>query len=548
MRAVISPGRFDVAVIGGGINGVAIARECAQHGKRVLLVERADFASGTTSRSTRIIHGGLRYLEHGELSLVRESLRERGRLLRERPHLVRPMRFMLALGTGRRHNALEIRTGLWVYRKLAGAPMCPPATTDDFRTLESALDKGQRWSLFDYDDAQCEFPERLVAEWLVEAAQAGADIRNHCEVLQVVVKDGIARGLICRDRMTGEETAIDADWIVNATGPWADSICADSGVRTREPMIGGVRGSHIVVPKFAGAPESALYTEARDGRPIFVLPWNGQLMVGTTEVPDRKDPATVEPTLNEVEYLIASLNLLFPSARIGMDDVRYAFAGVRPLPYMEGAEPSAITRKHLLRDHKDEGAAGLVSVIGGKLTTAAALARDCAKHIGIDARAPRTIYAAIGDANGIEATICAWAKMVAGIAEISQESARALARMRGRRALCVAQLARADARLRAPLCDHSDHIVAEAIDAMRFEHAATLADVLLRRVPVAFSACWDHECSRTAAQRIGEAAGWDPLQIAYELEEFEMERNAFLKRASRDTLRVDHLFPAKSVA
>src|SRR5437762_2315928 len=173
--------RFQVIVIGGGINGVAIARECARGGKRTLLVEQHDFASGTTSRSTRIIHGGLRYLEYGEIGLVRESLRERQRLVGEKPHLVRPMHFVLALDENSRRSALSVRAGLWIYRRMGGRGLGPESAKDDQLKLERLLDSGRRWSIFSFEDAQCEFPERVVAEWLVEALDAGAVTRNHSQ-------------------------------------------------------------------------------------------------------------------------------------------------------------------------------------------------------------------------------------------------------------------------------------------------------------------------------------------------------------------------------
>src|SRR5262249_4296250 len=159
---------------GGGINGVAIARECARHGKRTLLVEQNDFASGTTSRSTRIIHGGLRYLEHGEIGLGRESLRDRERLLEESPHLVRPLQFLLLMPRkppSLRRSSLAIRTGLWLYHRWAGREH---AVRGDAQKFDRQLDTGASWSIYSYEDAQCEFPERLVAEWLAEAVSAGA--------------------------------------------------------------------------------------------------------------------------------------------------------------------------------------------------------------------------------------------------------------------------------------------------------------------------------------------------------------------------------------
>src|SRR5437588_2277033 len=183
-RPSLESERFHVVIIGGGINGVAIARECARAGKRTLLIEQHDFCSGTTSRSTRIIHGGLRYLEHGDIALVRESLRERERLLCARPHLVRPLQFVLALPRNGIRSTLSVRAGLWLYRRL-GAHTARPARGKKLhlRAFEERLDSGSPWALFDYDDAQCEFPERLVAEWLQEAVQAGAVTRNYTRLL-----------------------------------------------------------------------------------------------------------------------------------------------------------------------------------------------------------------------------------------------------------------------------------------------------------------------------------------------------------------------------
>src|SRR5450631_1802837 len=292
--------RFYVIVIGGGINGVAIARECARAGRRTLLVEQHDFAAGTTSRATRIIHGGLRYLEHAELGLVRESLLERRRLLQERPHLVHPINFLLALDQDSGRSALAIRTGLWLYRRLGGGRLQVGSSREDRQKLERLLDSGRRWSVFSYEDAQCEFPERLVAEWLVEAIDAGAVARNHTQVLAIDVRQARAKGVLIRDRLSGKEERVEGAWIINATGPWADRIYQRSRTRTQRPMVGGVRGSHIVLPRFAGAPDSAVYSEAVDGRPIFVIPWNEQILVGTTEAADGGDPGKAHPSPEEI--------------------------------------------------------------------------------------------------------------------------------------------------------------------------------------------------------------------------------------------------------
>ncbi|MBZ5507772.1 MAG: glycerol-3-phosphate dehydrogenase/oxidase [Acidobacteriia bacterium] len=518
---------FDVLVIGGGINGVAIARECAQWSKRTLLVEQNDFSSGTTSRSTRIIHGGLRYLEHAEIGLVRESLRERERLLSQLPHLVRPLQFLLALpkkSRSLRRSSLAIRTGLWLYHHWAGGKRPP---SDDKAAFEQQLDSGNSWSIYAYEDAQCEFPERLVAEWLTESVAAGAVACNHTELLEITRGNGRVTGARLRDRISGQEYAIHATHIVNATGPWADTVIAASGISTPR-MIGGVRGSHLVLPKFTGAPEQAIYTEAIDGRPIFVVPWNGQLLVGTSEVADANVPDNPQPSPQEIEYLFQSFARLFPRSGLTQADVRYDFAGIRPLPFAPGKPSSSLTRRHVLHDHTGEGAAGLLSVIGGKLTTAASLARDVVRKLGVDVPEPVNVFASPAAEEDVESTVRQWARLVACKAKIPTGCAEAIAEWHGRHALAIAHAASLDERLREPLCPHSCHLVAEAVEAVAHESAVTLGDILLRRVPVALGACWSEECSREAAHKIGRALGWDQSRIYLELLRLEEEREQFL--------------------
>jgi glycerol-3-phosphate dehydrogenase len=528
---------FQAIVIGGGINGVAIARECARAGKRTLLLEEHDFASGTTSRSTRIIHGGLRYLEHGELGLVRESLRARRELLREKPNLVHPIQFLLALPGSSRRSALAIRTGLWLYQRMGGGQRGVSLSEFEKKRFEQWLDKGQNWSIFRFEDAQCEFPERLVAAWLVEAMQAGAVVRNHSRVLAVNVSHGRTRGVLLRDQLTGREDRVEATWVVNATGPWADRLCQHSSIRTKHPMVGGVRGSHIVLPSFPGAPASAVYTEATDGRPIFVIPWNDQVLVGTTEVQDSGDPGKATPSGEEIEYLLRSVSKMFPRSGIKPEQIRYAFAGVRPLPFAPGKDPSAVSRHHFLREHSGDGAVRMISVIGGKLTTAAELARQCVAKMGFASMSGKSVVAMAGDS--VDPVLDQFVVEIAQAGSVSESSARSIVEWHGPRAVDIARMALSSAELRAPICPHSEHIVAEAVAAITQECAVTLSDILLRRVPVAWGPCWSASCSREAAMRIGATMQWNEAQIAAELESFETERAAMLKKPSRADIRLD---------
>ncbi len=502
-----------------------MARLCAQAGKHTLLVEQNDFASGVTSRSTRIMHGGLRYLEHGELSLVRESLRERERLLRERSHLVHPMQFLLLLNEGSRRSAMSVRTGLWLYQRMAGKP-ATSSSEMEMKRLERALDAGRKWTFYSYEDAQCEFPERLVAEWLMEAVDAGATVRNHTEALAIETAHGRVRGLLLRDRITGREQRVDTTWVINCTGPWVDRTCQRSALRMARPLLGGVRGSHIVLPRFSGSPASALYAEAADDRPFFILPWNDQILAGTTEIADDGDPEKTAPSAEEINYLVRSVAQLFPKAKITAQSVKHAFAGVRPLPYTPDRKPAAVTRRHLLHDHTGDGAAHMISVIGGKLTTAASLAREATRKIGLNVEEPKSITIT---GRALDPMLDDAVLEIARIGAVSEESARGMLEWHGKRAADIARMALVSAELRAPICPHTSHVIAEVVEAYRREHAVTLADALLRRVPVALGACWSETCSREAALRIGAVLGWDEHTMGANLEAFETERAAFLR-------------------
>jgi glycerol-3-phosphate dehydrogenase len=363
LRPSLADEHFHVAVIGGGINGVAVSRELARAGKRVVLLEQHDFASGTTSRATRIIHGGLRYLEHGEVGLVRESLRERDRLLRERPYLVRPLHFVLAIPKHcnlSKRGALAIRAGLRLYRW-----MSDEGSLRVSHRLEKAVDAGMELSVFDYEDAQCEFPERIVAEWLTEAAYAGTRVRNHAKVLDIK-RSGHHFTIRLRDSLRKGEARIFADCVINASGPWMNDVCSRA-FATGRSLIQGVRGSHIIINCLPNAaPSHAIYTEATDKRPFFIVPWNGQLLIGTTEVPDDNDPAEAKASDCEIQYLIDGFNRLIRSHQISRADVLAHYSGIRALPATgKHTDLDAVTRRSFIHDHRDDGLPGMYSLIGG---------------------------------------------------------------------------------------------------------------------------------------------------------------------------------------
>ncbi|WP_041855887.1 glycerol-3-phosphate dehydrogenase/oxidase [Candidatus Korobacter versatilis] len=520
VRAPIPAKRFDVVVIGGGIVGVAIARTTALAGKSTLLLEQHDFASGATCRGPRIVGDVFSDLERGDFAIARETLRERDRLLVERPHLVRPMTGIIALGAESRRSKLEVRFGLWLRRRLGNASQWRPNDAE-IDLAKQALGPQRAASVFAFDDATCDFPERLVAEWLREAVAAGAIARNYCRALEVVVKDGTAVGVRTRDLCTDMEQEINAEWVVNATGPFAEQFCSDSHIETPR-TIAPLRAIHLALQRFPAAPEATIHFEGVDGNEVMLSPWNGQLLLSAVR-PNSNALPFAGPSEAEQDYLRLSLNSILPGVEIR---VNTAFAA--PVAaFGEGALESPGERnRSLVLNHPGTGK--FLTVISGSLTASAFAVAECGRQLGLRTRPDSECVYLPGRGNGIEATLQHWAHAVASSSRIPERVARSIAAWHGRGALCIARLAAGNAELRTTLCPHTDHIVAEAIDAVRYEGALTLADILMRRLPVALSSCWSEECTRTAAQRIGKWMNWSAAQNDLQVECVEAERAAFL--------------------
>ena len=379
--AEVAKQKFDVVVIGGGINGAGIAREAALHGYRTLLVERDDFGAGTTSRATRLIHGGLRYLEHGEFGLVYESLGERETLVREEPHLVRPLRMLVPVYRGDARPGWKVRIGLILYdlfsfrKSLPRHRAMPPRALDAY---EPGLSRDGLTAAFTMYDAQVEFPERLVAESVRDFDDAGGVALNHVAADRL----DLARRRAARRRRCATPARARPPRSrrrSSSTPPGRGSTrCSPAATRERhEPLIGGTKGSHLVV-EWPGGPQHAVFASAKeDGRPFFILPWYGHTLVGTTDLRWDGDPSQARCTPDELRYLLDEATRLFPATPLPREHVLYTYCGVRPLPWMPaGTDESKIPRSHYIIDHaKRGGPNGLLSLVGGKLTTYRALAR-----------------------------------------------------------------------------------------------------------------------------------------------------------------------------
>lgn len=368
---------FDVIVIGAGINGAGIARDASMRGLKVLLVDKSDVGSGTTSASTRLIHGGLRYLEHFEFGLVRESLRERETLLKIAPHLVRPLPITIPIYKHSKRGRATIRAGMIAYDLLSAGKSLPRhrmlSRAETLKQLPGLNPQGLLGSAL-YFDAQIEFPERLVLENVLAAREHGAEVFTYAPVTNLVVEGALVSGVefVCED---GQRHFARGDIVVNAAGPWVDRVLERAPLESPR-LIGGTKGSHIVVPVFPGAPQNAIYLEAQsDRRPFFIIPWNGNFLIGTTDVRFEDDPDEVRCELWEIDYLLAETNRAFPSAQLTREQILFTYSGVRPLPRTGDKDEQSITRRHFIREHPQ--AKNLLSIVGGKLTTYRSLAEEC---------------------------------------------------------------------------------------------------------------------------------------------------------------------------
>lgn len=500
--------QFDLVIVGGGINGCMLARSAARAGLSTALVEKLDFGAGVTSRSTRLIHGGLRYLERFHLRLVRESLRDRESLLSEFPGMVQPQPFLLPAYSGDSRRPAYLAAGLALYRLLSPASrLPPPAKASASATLAHlpGLEPGGLLCGFEYADSQATYPERLALEAALQAEEAGAQIRNHTRATGFVLRKG--RVAAVRVESPSGEGELRCRTAVNAAGAWADRVLGLLPVEPPERQLSLVNGAHIVVRDMPGSPRHAVYREARsDGRPFFIVPWRGLYLIGTTEIPFDGSPDDALPTEREARYLLDETNRLFPDARLGMDDVLYGYSGSRPLMRSGSARPQEVSRGHAVVDHeRAHRVAGLYSMVGGKLTTARSFANEALAHVlqGLGQPAHRA-EAPPSSPAGTDAD-------------------PRIARTYGPRAPALRQYLQASPDRNRPLAAGAEATRGEVAFAVEREHAATLGDILLRRTGLAFDAAYEPAWAREAAAVAAPLLGWDEARKQAALGEFSAE-------------------------
>ena len=521
----LAHGTFDVLVVGGGITGAGVARDAALRGLRTALVEQDDFASGTSSRSSRLVHGGVRYLEHGQLGLVFESSAERRTLRRIAPHLVRPLAFVWPVYAGARVARWKLAAGLALYDLLAlfrnmgrhESLTRRGVLTREPRLRADALVGGARYWDAATDDS------RLTLATIRSAIAAGAAVLNHARVTSLTTAGGRVRGARVTDLATGGGVEISARVVVNAAGPWSDTVerMADGAAG---PAVRGSKGAHVCVARERIDNVGALTLLApRDGRVMFVLPAGDFTIIGTTDTYSAVSPGQVRASEADVAYLLESANHFFPQARLTRADVVSAWAGVRPLKAGDGGagDPGSASREHTIA----ERVPGLVSVTGGKLTTYRAMARQVVdavqRSLGGRPTLSRTAReplagGAIADLSGELAA--------AGMVTRDVVLATRLVHAHGDEWRAVWSLAAADASLAECVEPSRPYLLAELLHAVRHELACTLGDLLIRRMPLAFETR-DH--GRGAARRVAPLVArwlaWSPAQTSGAIAEYDAE-------------------------
>jgi len=503
--------QFDVAIIGAGINGAGIARDAALRGLRVIVLEQNDLCTATSAWCSRLVHGGLRYLEYAEFPLVFESLRERITLRKTAAHLVQPIRICIPIYKSARRGPLLIRLGMTIYDLLSVGKTVPRhEMLNRDATVEAEpglLSEGLRGSAC-YFDAQVTYSERLVLENLLAARAAGAAIRTYSTVTHINVAGGVVSSIEYTNVLTGEQSEIEASVVINAAGPWVDSVIGVAA-KNMPRLIGGTKGSHIIVGKFEGAPSDAFYVEAAaDGRPFFIIPWNDQYLIGTTDIRFTGDLAKTRASAAEIDYLLAETNRVFPNADLGSDDIHYAYAGVRPLPHRTKGPESAITRKHIIKKNR-KVAKGLISIIGGKLTTYRNLAEQTVDRVGkvLGRKLPecRSSDTLLPGAYRIE-------EAREGLTSLESLSAKGVERLLGiygGRAFDIVELTKSMPET--AQCIDSDRTVlaAEIVFAIREEFALTLDDIVHRRLMIGLSATQGRELYDEIAKIAATEFAWD---------------------------------------
>ncbi|MDA8098298.1 MAG: glycerol-3-phosphate dehydrogenase/oxidase [Nitrospiraceae bacterium] len=514
---------YELIVVGGGITGAGVARDAALRGLSVLLLEKRDFASGVSSKTTRLVHGGLRYLANFELDLVAEALRERAILRRHCPYLITPMPILIPIYRGDPHGRAAISVGIHLYDLLSREKDIPHYFTSGFgRTLamEPHLNQeGLTGSALFYDH-QIVMPERLVIENIVAARESGADVRNHV-VVERFEEQGDAVHVTAKDTLSGASQLFRGQVLVNAGGPWVDEVRKAGGI-DRTKIIHPTKGVHLLLPKLS---EQSLFVASKDGRMFFIIPLDKWSLIGTTDTNYSGDLDEVHADAADVDYLLTESRRILPGLNLSKDRILYTYAGVRPLAFA-GERESRISRKHRVIA---EGRTGrIITIAGGKYTTYRNMAEDV-----VDAacrKLGKRVACATGDAPlagslpaGLDEYLREEVPRLGEGYAVSPDLVRHLIHFYGSRAEAVLQLAKERPDLRDSISSESRDIYGQVLYGIREEGGRTLSDIVLRRMHLGITPRRGEDEAERIAAVAGEELGWNADERSGQIAEFRQE-------------------------
>lgn len=471
---------YDVIIIGGGINGASIARDAAMRKLRVLLLEKEDYAWGASSKTSKLAHGGIRYLEGFHFSLVREALQERNLLLKNAAHLVEPLPFIFPVYDVDKRPLWMIKVGMYLYDLLAwGATIerhrniSKGGILKEFPALQA---KGLKGGCV-YYDAQMD-DHRLVIENILSATECKAECWNHTEVTEILHENGKAVGVRYESRLRNTHGQARAKVIVNATGAWSnlttsmDSAPAPCRVRP-------TKGVHLIVPRVHDH-YALILAAPQDGRIFFLMPWEGESLLGTTDSDFDGDPDNLEVTDADIDYLLAAYAHYFPQKPLGRKDIISGFAGLRPLAANEEGMPSDVSREHIIASADS----GLISLVGGKYTTARKVAEQVVDRVIAQA--------------GLEARVCRTQDVPLPHVQPAGEEKRDLE----------------------PICEHHPETWGSLRAAIEQEQALTLEDWYYRRTYIGYGRCGGRHCVEKTAAFFAKQLGWSAEQAQRNVEAY----------------------------
>ncbi|MBN1692608.1 MAG: glycerol-3-phosphate dehydrogenase/oxidase [Dehalococcoidales bacterium] len=511
---------FDLIIIGGGIIGAGVARDAALRGLSVLLLEKEDFACGTTSSSTRLIHGGLRYLRMLDFKLVKQDLNEREILLKIAPHLVRRLEFVIPLLKSALFYRLSLPPGLWLYNRFSHGASLPHSyhlSAKETVTLEPSLENTDGLvGAYLYYDAQVAYAERLCIENLTDAAARGAIIVNHAPVTGLVSKDNIVSGVRVKDELYGEEFQARGHIVLNATGPWTDTILYkfEAG---RGYIIRKTKGVHLLTDKISN---NALVLFAKsDGRLFFIIPWLEHSLIGTTDTDYTADIDKVYADKSDVDYLVSELGHYFPDFK--RKNIHFTYASLRPLVPKNNKSASDNSRAHRLVDHEQQdGIRGLLSILGGKNTAYRGIAEEAVnlitKKLGKN-EACITAHTLLPGAPGV---IPEEQEKTAQASGLPITTVTHLASIYGSRMEKVLKYVNEDKRLGNPISGGGWDILAQIKHAVREEEALSVNDFMMRRSLIGLRPDQGLDAVDTVAREMAALLGWNSTEIQKQIATF----------------------------